>query len=71
MYISFHKGMIFILFNLIIPILFNLIIPIEHLIESEQDFDTLGKNFEHIMYVLMFYRVYFFLFNPILRFAIK
>lgn len=46
MYISFHKGMIF--------VLINLIISIEHLIESEQDFVTLGKNFEHIMYVLMF-----------------
>lgn len=34
--------------------IFILFIPIEHLIESEQDFVTLGKNFEHIMYVLMF-----------------
>lgn len=35
-------------------ILIDIIILIEHLIESEQDCVTLGKNFEDIMYVSMF-----------------
>lgn len=33
--------------------LINIIILTEHLIESEQDFVTLGKKFYHIMYVLI------------------
>lgn len=37
----------------------NIIILVEHLIESEQDFVLLGKNFQHIMSVLMFPEFYF------------
>lgn len=39
----------------------NIIILVEHLIESVQDFVFLGKNFQHIMYVLMFYQFFSFL----------